>query len=192
MSAAKLAPVLCAGSTVFSGLKHSNITPGETVAIQGLGGLGHLAIQFARKMGYRVVVISRGSDKEAAARKLGAHEYIDASKGDFGEQLWALGGAKLALRMALDKNAFTPLIGGLGIDSKLLIITGMPGPITIDAATMNMRGISVQAWPVATAFNNGNTISFAHLHDVDCAIETFTLKQAQEAYGKIFLLLMLV
>ncbi|KAK0725994.1 alcohol dehydrogenase 1 [Lasiosphaeris hirsuta] len=180
--AAKLAPLLCAGSTVFAGLKHSNIVPGETVAIQGLGGLGHLAVQFARKMGYRVVAISRGTEKEAAARKLGAHEYIDAKKGDVGQQLWALGGAKLALTTALDNDAFTPLISGLGVNGKLLIVTGVPGPVTIDATTMIMRGISVQAWPVATAFDNEKTISFAHLHDVDCAIETFPLKDAQKAY----------
>ncbi|KAK0616588.1 chaperonin 10-like protein [Immersiella caudata] len=180
--AAKFAPLLCAGSTVFSGLLHAKVPPGETVAIQGLGGLGHLAVQYARKMGYRVVAISRGTEKEAAAKKLGAHEYIDAKKGDVGQQLMALGGAKLALTTALDNDAFTPLIGGLGVDGKLLIITGMPGPITIDATTMIMRAISVQAWPVATPLDTEKTVTFSTLHDVECEVETFSFKDAQKAY----------
>ncbi|ORY69601.1 dehydrogenase [Pseudomassariella vexata] len=180
--AAKLAPLLCAGSTVFSALKSANITTGQTVAVQGLGGLGHLAIQFARRMGYRVIAISRGPEKEKAARELGAHEYIDATKGDAGEALWALGGAQLALTTALSNDAFTPLIKGLGITGKLLIITGVPGDITVDATAMIMRGISVQAWPVANALDNEKTIAFAHLHQVDCAIETFPLSRAQDAF----------
>ncbi|KAI3326247.1 alcohol dehydrogenase GroES-like domain-containing protein [Xylariaceae sp. AK1471] len=183
--AAKWAPLLCAGSTVFTALKAANITAGHTVAIQGFSGLGHLAIQYAVRMGYRVIAISRGSEKEAAARALGAHEYIDATKGDAGEQLWALGGAQLALTTALSNEAFTPLIKGLRIMGKLLIVTGVPGPITVDGTAMIMRGISVQVWPAPNALDNERTLEFSHLHGIESAIETFSLDRAQDAFGKL-------
>ncbi|KAI1743443.1 dehydrogenase [Xylaria scruposa] len=180
--AAKLAPLLCAGSTVFTALKSANLSAGQPVAIQGLGGLGHLAIQYAASMGYRVIAVSRGAEKEAAARALGAHEYIDATKGDVGEQLWALGGAQLALTTALSNNAFTPLIKGLRIAGKLLIVTGVPGPVTVDATAMIMRALSVQAWPAPNVLDNEKTLEFSTLRNIDCAIETFPLSRAQDAY----------
>ncbi|KAI0002682.1 hypothetical protein F4779DRAFT_622189 [Xylariaceae sp. FL0662B] len=137
------------------------VKPCETVAIQGLGGPGHLALQYARQMGYRVVAVSRSAEKEKAAREFGAREYIDASKGDVGEQLWALDSAKFAITTALDSNAFTPLINGLGITGKLLIVTGVPDPITVDATAMIMRGAQVQAWPVPTVLENDKALSYS-------------------------------
>lgn len=112
--------------TVFNSLRHMDLKPGETVAVQGLGGLGHLAVQTAQRMGYRVVAISRGSDKEAFARQLGAHEYIDASKDDPGEALRKLGGAKLIMTTAPSAEVMATLLKGLGPLGKLLILSGKP------------------------------------------------------------------
>ncbi len=124
VDAAKYAPILCAGVTVFNAIRKMNIPPGATVAIQGLGGLGHLAIQYAHKLGYRVVALSRDSKKEEFARKLGADEYVDASKVDIAEALQKLGGASLIVATAPTADAITPLLKGLGILGKLLILSG--------------------------------------------------------------------
>lgn len=123
VDAAKYAPILCAGVTVFNSMRNMNIPPGATVAIQGLGGLGHLALQYANKFGYRVVALSRDSKKEEFARDLGADDYIDASKGDTGEALQKLGGASLVVATAPSADAITPLLKGLGIFGKLLILS---------------------------------------------------------------------
>lgn len=124
VDAAKYAPILCAGMTMFNSIRHMNIPVGSTVAIQGLGGLGHLAIQYARSFGYRVVALSRNAEKEAFARELGAHEYIDVSKCDVGEQLQKLGGVSLIVSTAPTKDAIEPLLKGLGMLGKLLILSG--------------------------------------------------------------------
>ena len=123
VDAAKYAPILCAGVTVFNSMRNMKIPPGATVGVQGLGGLGHLAIQYANRFGYRVVALSRDSKKEKFARQLGAHEYIDASNGDAGEALQKLGGASLIVATAPSANAMTPLLKGLGILGKLLILS---------------------------------------------------------------------
>jgi D-arabinose 1-dehydrogenase-like Zn-dependent alcohol dehydrogenase len=122
--AAKYAPILCAGVSVFNSIRHMNVPVGETVAIQGLGGLGHLAIQYANKMGYRVVAISRDATKEKLVRELGAHEYIDSSKEDAGIALQKLGGASLVVSTAPTAEVISPLLKGLGILGKLLILSG--------------------------------------------------------------------
>jgi D-arabinose 1-dehydrogenase-like Zn-dependent alcohol dehydrogenase len=124
VDAATYAPMLCAGVTVFNSMRQMQVPPGSTVAIHGLGGLGHLALQYANKFGYRVVALSRDSKKENFARQLGAHEYIDGSKEDIGEALQKLGGASLIVSTAPDKASITPLLSGLGIKGKLLILSG--------------------------------------------------------------------
>jgi D-arabinose 1-dehydrogenase-like Zn-dependent alcohol dehydrogenase len=124
VDAAKYAPILCAGLTVFNAIRKMNIPPGATVGIQGIGGLGHLAIQYAHKLGYRVVALSRDSSKEKVARELGADEYVDASKVDTAEALQKLGGASLIVAMAPSADAISPLLKGLGIMGKLLILSG--------------------------------------------------------------------
>ena len=126
VDAAKYAPILCAGVTVFNALRKMNIPPGATVGVQGLGGLGHLAIQYANKLGYRVVALSRDSKKEEFARGLGADEYVDASKVDTAEALQELGGASLIVATAPSADAIKPLLKGLGILGKLLILSGEP------------------------------------------------------------------
>lgn len=124
VDAAKYAPILCAGVTVFNSMRRMQVPPGSLVAVQGLGGLGHLAIQYANKFGFRVVALSRDSQKEKFARDLGAHEYIDASKGDQGEALQKLGGASLIVVTAPNPKAISPLMKGLGMMGKLLILAG--------------------------------------------------------------------
>ncbi|KAI2620120.1 alcohol dehydrogenase GroES-like domain-containing protein [Hypomontagnella submonticulosa] len=178
----KTAPLLCAGSTVFTALRGSNLKPGDTVAIQGLGGLGHLALQYANRMGYRVIAVSRGADKEKAARAFGAHEYIDSSKGDAGTALKALGGAEVAFTTASSVETFTPLIRGLKILGKLVVIS-LPGQMTVSHDDMVQRGITVQAWPVGNSQDSERALEFAQRHGVECAVETFPFENVQKAYG---------
>lgn len=159
-----------------------NIKPGETVAVQGLGGLGHLAIQYAKRMGYRVIAISRGTDKEAAARELGADEYIDSDKGDAGEQLAALGGAALAVSTATSAEAITPLLKGLGILGKLLVLSIL-NDLTLSPADLLKRGLSVQSWPCGHAGDAEDAIRFAERNNVECVIQKFPLSEAQQAFG---------
>jgi D-arabinose 1-dehydrogenase-like Zn-dependent alcohol dehydrogenase len=135
IDAAKYAPVLCAGVTAFNTLRNMNIPVGETVAVQGLGGVGHMAIQYANRLGYRVVAISRDGSKEETARALGAHEYVDSSKGDVGEQLQKLGGARLIIVTAPTAEVAGPLLSGLGVLGKLLFLS-VPGEITVNTFAM--------------------------------------------------------
>ncbi|KAI4859590.1 putative alcohol dehydrogenase [Hypoxylon rubiginosum] len=181
---AKYAPIMCAGTAVFNSMRNMDVNPGETVAVQGLGGLGHLAIQYARRFGFRVVAISRDASKEKFARELGAHEYIDASAGDTGEQLLKLGGAKLVVATAPTAEVMTPLLKGLGILGKLLILS-VPGQVPIDTAVMLTYGTSVQVWPCGHATDAEDTIRFTELSNIDCMIEKFPLDQANEAFNQM-------
>ncbi|PYI03846.1 putative alcohol dehydrogenase [Aspergillus sclerotiicarbonarius CBS 121057] len=180
VSATKYAPILCAGVAVFNSIRHQNITPGSTVAVQGLGGLGHLAIQYAARMGYRVVAISRDSQKEAMVRELGAHEYIDSSKGDAGVALQELGGASLIVSTAPSAEVMPPLLKGLGILGKLLILS-VPGPVPVDTGIMLKYGVSVQVWPCGHATDTEDAIAFTELQNINCMVEEFPLEKANEA-----------
>ncbi|KAK8018774.1 alcohol dehydrogenase [Apiospora marii] len=181
VDAAKYAPIMCAGMTAFNALRNMGVAAGETVAVQGLGGLGHMAIQYANRFGYRVVAISRDGAKEAFARKLGAHEYVDASKGDVGAQLQKLGGARLVVATAPTAEGMGSLMGGLGLLGKLLVLS-VPGDITINTAAMLGKGLSVQSWPGGHCRDSEETITFTELHGVECIVDTFPLDKAQEAY----------
>jgi D-arabinose 1-dehydrogenase-like Zn-dependent alcohol dehydrogenase len=160
-----------------------NIKPGSTVAVQGLGGLGHLALQYAKRMGYYVIAISRGRDKEAAARQFGADQYIDSSQGDAGAALKSLGGAQLIITTSPSSETIAPLIQGLGILGKLLVLS-VPGELTVNTGTMLKYGASVQSWPGGHAGDSEDAIIFTDLHNIDCVIEKFPLSDAQTAYGK--------
>lgn len=150
VSAAKYAPILCAGMTVFNSIRHMNVGVGETVAVQGLGGLGHLAIQYANKFGYRVVAISRGADKESFAHELGAHEYIDTSKVDAGEGLKRLGGASLVVTTSPSANTMSGLMQGLGPLGKLLILS-VPGDVSVNTvANSCLSTYSAEIWVVCS------------------------------------------
>ncbi|KAL3432340.1 hypothetical protein BDV09DRAFT_187609 [Aspergillus tetrazonus] len=180
LSAAKYAPILCAGVSVFNSIRHMKVPVGETVVIQGLGGLGHLAIQYAKKMGFRVVAISRGRDKEAFARELGAHEYIDSSKViDVGLALRELGGASLIVTTAPSAELMKPLLKGLGV------LGSLPGELPIDTVTMLKYGASVQLWPCGHAADSEDAIAFTGLQRIDCLVEEFLLAKANEAFGSM-------
>ncbi|KAL4867603.1 hypothetical protein BDV12DRAFT_209746 [Aspergillus spectabilis] len=184
VDAATYAPILCAGLTVFNSIRNMNIRAGETVAVQGLGGLGHLAIQYAKHMGYRVIAISRGTDKEGAARELGADDFIDSSTGDAGEQLAALGGAALAITTASTGETITPLLKGLGILGKLLVLS-FPSEFTLNPADLLKYGLSVQFWPSGHPSDAEEAIRFAENNNIKSVIEKFPLSQAQQAFDSI-------
>ncbi|KAJ5881393.1 alcohol dehydrogenase [Penicillium soppii] len=181
VEASKYAPILCAGVTVFNSMRRMNVPPGSTVAIQGLGGLGHLAIQYANKFGYRVVALSRDSKKEKFVRELGAHEYIDGSRQNPAEELQKLGGASLIVATAPDAKVIPPLLKGLGILGKLLILA-VPGEVAFDTRLMISRGLSVHAWPSGHAMDSEEAIQFTELEGIDCMVQTFPLEKANDAY----------
>ncbi|KAK3321302.1 chaperonin 10-like protein [Cercophora scortea] len=186
VDAAKYAPIMCAGMTVFNALRNMHLPTGATVAVKGLGGLGHLAVQYARKMGYRVVAISRGGaggDKEAFVRGLGAHEYIDAAAatGGVGAALRKIGGAALIITTAPTADGMADLLGGLGVFGKLLILS-VPGDITVNTGAMLKYGLSIQSWPCGNARDTEETVQFTQLQGIDCMIETFPLARADDAF----------
>ncbi|KAF2836214.1 alcohol dehydrogenase [Patellaria atrata CBS 101060] len=181
LDAAKYAPILCAGVSVFNSMRRMEIPPGSTVAIQGLGGLGHLAVQYANKFGYRVVAISRDAKKEKFVRELGAHEYIDTSKVDAGQALKKLGGASLIVTTAPSGDVITPLLQGLGPLGKLLILS-VPGELPINTGVLLGYGLSVHSWPAGHATDTEQAIAFTELQNVNCMIEKFPLQDAQKAF----------
>ncbi|CRG90007.1 hypothetical protein PISL3812_07048 [Talaromyces islandicus] len=184
VDAAKYSPILCAGTSVFNAMRRMNVPPGSTVAIQGLGGLGHLAIQYANKFGYRVVALSRNDKKESLARGLGAHEYIDGSKwdGDYGAALQQLGGASLIVTTAPDSGVMDTLLKGLGLLGKLLILS-VPGDIVVNTATMLTYGLSIHHWPAGHALDAEEAIQFTEIEDINCMIEKFPLQKANDAFA---------
>ncbi|KAJ5112756.1 hypothetical protein N7532_000801 [Penicillium argentinense] len=179
--AAEYAPILCAGVTVFNSMRRMNVQPGSVVAIQGLGGLGHLAIQYANRFGFRVVAISRDAQKEKFVRELGAHKYIDSSKEDPAEALQKIGGAALVVATAPNPKVIAPLMKGLGPLGKLLLLA-TAGEVPFDSMTMITKGLSVHGWPSGHALDSEETIQFTELEGVKCLVETFPLEKANEAF----------
>jgi len=175
------APILCAGITVFNSIRKLGITPGELVAIQGLGGLGHLAVQYACKMGYKVVALSSGDRKRAFAMELGAHLYIDTSKEDPCEKLMELGGAALIVCTAPNPKSIGPLTGGLGAGGKLLVLAPV-GNIEVNSVDLIMKAASVCGFPSGHALDSEEAIDFTKLHGVRCMVEKFPLEDAQKAF----------
>ncbi|KAL2049423.1 hypothetical protein ABVK25_010327 [Lepraria finkii] len=178
---AAFAPLLCAGVTVFNSMRQMNITSGETVAIQGLGGLGHLAVQYANKMGFKVVALSSSGAKEKFAKDLGAHVYIDGSKENHAEALRNMGGAAMIVSTAPNPGIMGELINGLAPMGKLILLSPM-GEIKINTQPMIVKGTSVHGWPSGQALDCEEAVDFAQLHNVNCMIEKFPLEKANEAY----------
>jgi D-arabinose 1-dehydrogenase-like Zn-dependent alcohol dehydrogenase len=177
---AQWAPMLCAGVTVFNGMRRMGIAAGDVVAVQGLGGLGHLAVQYARKMGFRTVALSRGEEKRAFAMDLGAHDYIDTAAGNVADELQKLGGAALVIVTAPNAKAITSLVGGLAPRGTLLIHTAI-GPVPIDTVSMVQKALTVRGWPSGHALDSEEAIQFARQNSVRCQIEKFPLEKANEA-----------
>ncbi|KAF2028803.1 alcohol dehydrogenase [Setomelanomma holmii] len=177
---AEYAPLLCAGVTVFNGIRKMNITPGDIVAIQGLGGLGHLAVQYARKLGYRTVALSTSSNKEDFAAQLGATDYIDTSKESAADALQKMGGASLIVVTAPNPEVMGPLVAGLGPLGKLLILAPV-GEVPINTVPLIMKGASVHGWPSGHALDSEEAIDFAEHQGVKCMIEKFPFDKVEDA-----------
>jgi len=177
---AEMAPLLCAGVTVFNGIRKMNIEQGGVVAIQGLGGLGHLAVQYARKMGYRTVALSSSDSKRDFATKLGATDYVDGSKEKTIDALQAMGGADLIVVTAPNPKLVTDLPWALAPMGKVLILAAV-GDITVSTTPMIMKGVSLYGWPSGHALDSEEAIEFAQRQEVNCMVERFPLDKAQEA-----------
>jgi len=177
---AEVAPLLCAGVTTFNAIRKQHVEHGNLVAVQGLGGLGHLAVQYANKMGYRVAAISSGDTKKDFALQLGAHEYIDTSREDPVKALQALGGAALIVSTAPNPNVIGPLIGGLQAAGKLIVLAPV-GPVPFDTGILVTKGVSVSGWPSGHALDSEEAIRFAQTHGVKCMIEKFPLSDVVKA-----------
>ncbi|KAI9678711.1 MAG: hypothetical protein M1817_005768 [Caeruleum heppii] len=178
---ATYAPILCAGVTTFNAIRNMHILAGSIVAVQGLGGLGHLAIQYASKMGFRVVALSSSADKEKFAKELGATDYVDSSKQSPVEALQKLGGASLIVATAPNPAAIGPLVGGLQPGGKLLVLSPA-GDIQVSTAALIMGARSVHGWPSGASLDSEEAINFARIHDVNCMVEKFPLSEAQKAF----------
>ncbi|MEN1969429.1 zinc-binding dehydrogenase [Lentibacillus sp. N15] len=187
LSALEAAPLMCAGETTFSALKNSRARAGDLVAVQGIGGLGHLAIQYAKKAGFRTVAISRGRAKEELVRKLGAHHYIDSEKDDPAKFLQALGGAKVILATAPNAKAISSMVNGLGSDSELIIVASSDEPLELSAMDFLKGPNTVRGsfTGKAKAKDIQEAVNFSVLTDVRPMIETFPLERAEEAYDKM-------
>ena len=177
-------PLLCAGITTYNALRNSGVRPGDTVAVQGIGGLGHLGIQYAAQMGLRTVALSSGSSKEALARELGAHEYIDTSKTGASEGLQRLGGADLVLATAPNADAIASTLGGLKPRGKLLIVAAPGEPFPVSAFAL-LTGKTIAGWPSGTAMDSQDAMSFATLTGVRPRTEVFALEKADEALSRV-------
>lgn len=185
LSAIDAAPLMCAGITTFNSLRNAGARPGDLVAVQGIGGLGHLGIQYARQMGFRTVAIGRGQDKEALARKLGASLYIDTADGDPAAALQKLGGARLILATAPDSKSTSALMDGLVRGGKLLVVGVGPEPLSINPLQMVIPRKAVQGWPSGTAMDSEETLAFSAQTGIRPMIERFPLEKAAEGYEQM-------
>jgi len=178
------APLLCAGITTFNALRHCGARAGELVAIHGVGGLGHLGIQFAARLGFRVVAVSRGSDKEELARSLGAHEYVDTERGDPAAALRSLGGARAILATVTEASAMQAVVGGLGPNGTMLVIGGV-GMLSVDSFALLSKRAAVKGWYSGTSVDSEDTLRFSQLNKVESMNEVYPLEQAQAAYERM-------
>jgi D-arabinose 1-dehydrogenase-like Zn-dependent alcohol dehydrogenase len=179
------APLLCAGITTFNALRHSGAFPGDLVAVQGIGGLGHLGIQFASKFGYKVAAIGRGSDAAALAKQLGATVYIDSQSSNAVDALQKLGGAQVILATAPSSKAMSELFDGLGPNGKLMVVGAAFDPIEVTPVQLINGSRTLQGWASGTSADSEDTLRFAELTGVRPMIETYPLERAAEAYARM-------
>jgi alcohol dehydrogenase len=178
------APLLCAGITTFNALRNCGAQPGDLVAVHGVGGLGHLGIQFAARQGFRTVAVNRGRDKEALARSLGAHAYIDSEAGDPAQALQAMGGAKAIIATVTSAAAMEAISGGLGVNGTMMVI-GAVGDLTIDSLALLGKRASVKGWYSGTSADSEDTLRFSQLNAITSMNEIFPLEEAQAAYDRM-------
>ena len=179
------APLLCAGVTTYNALRQSGALPGDLVAVQGVGGLGHLGIQFANKFGYKVAAIGRGPGNAALAKKLGASVYIDSTATKAAEELQKLGGARVVLATAPSSKAMSELIDGLGPNGKLMVIGAAFEPIEVTPIQLITGSRAIQGWASGTPADSEDTLNFAELSGVRPMVETYSLDKAAEAYARM-------
>ena len=182
LSAIEAAPLMCAGITTFNALRNSGARAGDVVAIIGIGGLGHLGVQFAAKMGFRTIAIARGKGEEELVKKLGARQYIDNSSQNAVEELIKLGGAKVILATVPSGKAMSEILGGLAVNGKLVVIGASDEPIQIPTTLMILGRRSLIGWPAGTSIDSQDTLSFSVLSGVRSMNEVFPLERAAEAY----------
>lgn len=185
LPAEEAGPFMCAGVTVFNALRNSGARAGNVVAVHGIGGLGHLGVQYARQMGFETVAINRGNDKEALARKLGAHHYIDATASDPVAELQKLGGASVILATAPNAQAISGLVDGLAPSGKLLVPAAPSEPLSINVFSLIMKRSSVAGWYSGTAKDSQDTLEFSALSGVHPMIEKYPLDRVEEAYEQM-------
>ncbi len=185
LSDVEAAPLLCAGITTYNALRHSGALPGDLVAVQGIGGLGHLGVQFANKFGYKVAAIGRGAENAALAKKLGASLYIDSKATNAAEELQKLGGAQVILATAPSSKAMSELIDGLGPNGKLVVIGAAFDPIEVTPIQLISGSRTIQGWAAGTPADSEDTLRFAELSGVRPMIETYPLERAAEGYARM-------
>jgi D-arabinose 1-dehydrogenase-like Zn-dependent alcohol dehydrogenase len=179
------APLLCAGITTYNALRHSGAMPGDLVAVQGIGGLGHLGIQFANKFGYKVAAIGRGSANATLATRLGANVYIDSKATNAAAELQKLGGARVILATAPNSKAMSELVDGLGPNGKLMVVGATFDPIEVTPIQLISGSRTIQGWAAGTPADSEDTLRFAELTGVRPMIETYPLEKAAEAYARM-------
>jgi D-arabinose 1-dehydrogenase-like Zn-dependent alcohol dehydrogenase len=185
LSSIEAAPLLCAGITTFNALRHSGALPADLVAVQGVGGLGHLGIQFASKFGYKVAAIGRGPENAALAKKLGASVYIDSKSTNAAQELQKLGGAQVILATAPSSKAMSELVDGLGPNGKLMVVGASTDPIEVTPIQLIFGSHSIQGWASGTPTDSEDTLRFAELTGVRPMIETCPLEKAAEGYARM-------
>ena len=185
LSGVEAGPLVCAGVTTFNALRNSGARPNDLVAVLGLGGLGHLGVQFCAKMGFNTVAIARGSDKEALARQLGAHHYIDSQAQDVSGELVKLGGAKVILATVTNAAAMSATIGGLGLNGKLLVLGAPHEPLEVPAFPLIGGCRAIAGWYSGTSIDSQDTLSFSTLTGVRAMTEVYPLERAAEAYERM-------
>jgi D-arabinose 1-dehydrogenase-like Zn-dependent alcohol dehydrogenase len=185
LDAAEAGPLLCAGITTFNALRHSGALPGDLVAVQGIGGLGHLGIQFGSKFGYKVAAVGRGPENAALAKTLGASVYIDSIATNAAQELQKLGGARVILATAPNSKSMSELVGGLGLNGTLLVVGASQEPIEVSPLQLIMGRRSVQGWASGTPTDSEDALRFAELTGVRAMIEKYPLEKAAEAYARM-------
>jgi D-arabinose 1-dehydrogenase-like Zn-dependent alcohol dehydrogenase len=185
LSPVEAGPLMCAGITTFNALRHTTARPPDLVAVLGIGGLGHLGIQFAAKMGFRTVAIARGKDKEALAHKLGAREYIDSQAKDPAKELTKLGGARVILATVTSGKAMNAVLGGLGTSGQFVVLGAADAPLEVPILQLIMRRRSVVGWPSGTSIDSQDTMEFSVLNGVRPMTEVFPLERAADGYARM-------
>jgi propanol-preferring alcohol dehydrogenase len=185
LTSAEAAPLLCAGITTYDALRNAGLRGGDLVAVQGIGGLGHLGVQYARHMGFRTVAIGRGRDKEKLAKDLGAHVYIDAAAEDAAAALQRMGGARAILATGTSGEAMGPLVSGLAARGKLIVVGVPQDQLQLNAFPLVFGGRSIHGSLTGTPIDGEDTLAFSVLENIRPMIETFPLEQAPDAYARM-------